>query len=127
MNLPSASRYETWTSIVEELGSNPGKYDGERGRFELTNAPMQYRKNPEQAISCAGREGNGKCGATSRNAAWCGGNGHSEVPSSAWPNTTPGETSPGRFPHAHYSGQAYRMAGGLAAAFADDAPATPGF
>lgn len=30
---------------------------------ELTNAPMQYRSHPEQAISCEGREGNGKCGA----------------------------------------------------------------
>lgn len=29
----------------------------------LPTAPMQYRSNPEQAISCADREGNGKCGA----------------------------------------------------------------
>lgn len=28
----------------------------------LPTAQMQYRKYPEQAISCADREGNGKCG-----------------------------------------------------------------
>lgn len=30
---------------------------------QFHNAPMQYRTNPEQAISCAGREVSGKCGA----------------------------------------------------------------
>jgi len=30
----------------------------------LPRGPMQYRINPEQAISCADREGNGKCGPT---------------------------------------------------------------
>lgn len=30
---------------------------------QFHNAPMQYRYTPEQAISCAGREVSGKCGA----------------------------------------------------------------
>lgn len=30
---------------------------------QFHNAPMQYRNNPEQATSCAGREVSGKCGA----------------------------------------------------------------
>ena len=33
------------------------------GTDHLYNAAMQYRNNPEQAISCAGREVNGKCAA----------------------------------------------------------------
>lgn len=32
----------------------------------LTNGPMQYRSYSEQAISCASREGNGKCGPLTR-------------------------------------------------------------
>ena len=32
--------------------------------YELSNAPMQYRNHPEQAISCADREDDRKCGAT---------------------------------------------------------------
>lgn len=33
---------------------------------QLTKDPTQYRRHPEQAISCAGREGNGKCGANTK-------------------------------------------------------------
>lgn len=42
-----------------DITANP-----ETAATTLPIAPMQYRDNPEQAISCAGREGNGKCGAT---------------------------------------------------------------
>lgn len=55
LNLPNKPPVESPSAGTPTPATNRGGL--------LTNAPMQYRNNPEQAISCEDREGNGKCGA----------------------------------------------------------------